>query len=89
MTRDRAGAREEFRTAIEDQDRLDRRERKLSHLGLAITNQNWDRARQLGEEIYASNPNDPDLTAFRRFLQREQRERQGGQRPFRGRRRTD
>ena len=89
MTRDRAGAREEFRTAIEDQDRLDPRERKLSHLGLAITNQNWDRAKQLGEEIYASNPNDPDLTAFRRFLQREQREQQGGQRPFRGRRRTD
>ena len=90
MTRDGAGARDEFRTAIDDQDRLDPRERKLAHLGLAITNQNWDRAKQLGEEISATNPNDPDLAAFRRFLQRDQRQKQqGGQRPFRGRRRTD
>ena len=82
MTRDETGARDEFKAAIEDQDRLDNRERKLAHLGLAITNQNWDHAKQLGEQIYAENPNDPDLGAFRRFLQREQR-------PFRGRRRTE
>jgi len=90
MTRDCAGARDEFKTAIDDQDRLDPRERKLAHLGLAITNKNWDHAKELGDEIYAANPNDPDLAAFRRFLQREQRlQEQGGQRPFRGRRRTD
>ncbi|HEX7419069.1 MAG TPA: protein kinase [Thermoanaerobaculia bacterium] len=90
MTRDGAGARDEFKTAIDDQDRLDPRERKLAHLGLAITNKNWDHAKELGEEIYAANPNDPDLGAFRRFLQREQRlHEQGGQHPFRGRRRTD
>jgi TolA-binding protein/predicted Ser/Thr protein kinase len=88
MMRNVNAARQEFHAAIDDQQRLEPRERKLAHLGMAITNQNWDRAKQLGQELYAQNPNDPDVTAFRRFIQREQRLDQQ-QHPFRGRRRPD
>jgi len=83
------GARVEFKAAIDGEDRLDERERKLAHLGLAITNRNWPHARELAQEINAEHPGDPDLAAFRRDIVSEQQEQQqfrGAQRPFRGRR---
>jgi serine/threonine protein kinase len=58
---------------------------KKAHLGLAITNRNWNYAKQLAREIYADNPNDPDLQTLRRFIQEVEQKREQ-KRPFRGRR---
>jgi hypothetical protein len=58
---------------------------KKAHLGLAITNRNWNHAKQLAREIYGENPNDPDLQTLRRFIQEVEQKREQ-KRPFRGRR---
>ena len=83
FAREPAVARRQFETALADQERLDPRERKLSHMGLAITNANWERARQIGAELHRENPDDPDIATFHRFLEQAKREKQEKPRGFR------
>ena len=76
--RDFEQARTELMKALENGERLDERERKLSELGLAVLDRDRERAMELVHEITAMNPRDPDLMRFRELLQ-------GGS-PMRGRR---
>ncbi len=73
FVRDGPTARAEFARALEDGDRLDPRERKLVHLGVALANGNHERARKIGRELYVENPNDPDLARFRELTERAER----------------
>jgi serine/threonine protein kinase len=62
---------------------------KKGHLGLAITNRNWNYAKELAREIHAENPDDPDVQTLRRFIREVEQERElkrEPKRPFRSRR---
>jgi serine/threonine protein kinase len=57
---------------------------KKAHLGLAITNRNWPRAKELAREIHEATPDDADLQTLRRLLhEMEQQQQQRGGRPRR------
>lgn len=81
--RDFPRARHELQTALENADRLELRERKLTEIGLAVLDRDHERAAALVAELQAISPRDPDLMRFRELVEGAQ-----GQRPFRGRRKN-
>jgi len=64
-------ARREFELALMHRDELDQRERLFADLGIALSFGNRLRARELGREILAISPNDPDLEDLRREFEEE------------------
>ncbi len=74
-------ARHELHTALENADRLELRERKLTEIGLAVLDRDHEKAATLVQELETISPRDPDLMRFRELVKGAQ-----GQRPFRGRR---
>ena len=61
-------AAEQFRKGLANADGLDRRERALSQLGLAIAKGNRERANLIAREIHRANPQDPDLQRMRQVF---------------------
>jgi serine/threonine protein kinase len=61
-------ARHELHAALENVDRLEPRERKLTELGLAVLDRDPERARAIVEELEAVSPRDPDLLRFRQLV---------------------
>ncbi len=61
-------AAEQFQKALANAADLDRRERALSQLGLAIANGNRERANLIAREIHRANPQDPDLRRMRQVF---------------------
>ncbi|HVR38880.1 MAG TPA: protein kinase, partial [Thermoanaerobaculia bacterium] len=81
--RDREGARRELNLALDDQNQLSERERRLCELGLAILDRNRPRAQQLVDQLLAVNPNDPDVMRFRREFAEDNEPQPMRPRPFR------
>jgi serine/threonine protein kinase len=78
--RDADEARAHLDAALQNRDRLDARELKLTELGLAVLDRDRFRARALIRELEAISPNDPDLRRFR-DLEREDRPKPFRRRP--------
>jgi|SRR5687768_3973864 len=62
-------ARHELHAALADGDQLERRERKLTELGLAVLDRDRERAAAIVAELEAISPRDPDLLRFRELVE--------------------
>ena len=83
LNQNQAGAAEQFKLALDDSDRLTRRDQALATIGAAAASHDLRTARRLAKELASEHPNDPELRALRRAMGEELREERGDE-PRRG-----
>ena len=83
LNQHQAGAAEQFKLALDDSDRLTRRDQALATIGAAAASHDLQTARRLAKELASEHPNDPELRALRRAMGEELREERGDE-PRRG-----